>query len=494
MIGIVNRFKASSLTGGADMVRTSRRTYLVRALILIVCVLVGFSDTFELMLYNLSIGAANYSVLTILMTLVLFVGLDQKRARALDIHDREVDYIVSGMAIIIAITIKVQLLPRFLEWDSLLRLDFLAILVFSFGLCGWLFGMRSTLNFGPGWLLLFGYNAPIYLMISVAFGGGFWGPVMANIIGVSLALMIASNRDTVQSIYFGLMTIAAGVVFGVLTWLLFGEFKNAIHFPALFAVVFVVLVSSRGHVKRWVIRQRMPTVRKVFPAVIGAAVATAVLAYYPIPGLDKSTTPIQQGPKTISSPGVEAPADWEVTAGTQYEWASAYFGPDSSLVRQTLTAREYNPDWDPDGFKRTVVVDSLRATDANQARTFGDEAIYSTLTGRRSADRDIDLGYGIWGRAYTVLDEAAFLSYTKLVFEWQREDGISEKIVVIAVDDHRPEATFPELAPSATRMFVQALTILLRGNEVTIDTETKYKDLDLVSKVARDIVAEEEES
>lgn len=496
MISIVNRFRfvPSPSTGNADMVPSSRRTYLLRALILVACIVIGFFDTFQLLVYRLQIGAANYSVMAILMSIVLFVGLDHKRARALNIHDREVDYIIGGLAIIVAITIKGQLLPRFVEWESMLRLDFLAIIIFAFGLCGLLFGMRSTLNFGPGWVLLLGYNAPVYLMISVAVGGGYWGQAIASLIGTSLAVAVATNRDTIQSIYFGLLTTFFGVLFAFGLYIATGGSKYMVHLPAFLALIVVVILGSQGRLQKWAMHRRLPTVKDIKPALVSIIAATAALAYFPVPGFADAIAPVQQGPDTISRQGVQTPAGWEITGAVEFEWASRYFGPDSSLMRQNLTAKEYNPEWDLDGRHRTVIVDTLRATEGYQSRTFGNETMYSTLSGRHSDYVDIDLGYGIWGQAYTVLDETDFLSYTKLVFEWERETGVTEKIVVIAVDDHRPEAVFPQLAPSATKMFIQALTILLRGSAVTAIKNPELKDLSLVSEVAREIVAVEEES
>lgn len=481
----------SPQAGDAKMMHPSLWIYIWRGVFALSCVFIGFFDTVRYMAHNFRIGAANYSFLVILMAIVLFVGLDRKRARALNIHDREVDYIIGGMAVIIAITVKGQLLPRFAEWEVLLRLDFLAALIFAFGVSGLIFGMRSTLHFGPGWILLFSYNSVVHLMLAVAFGGGFWGPAMANVIGLSLAVMVASNRDWVQSVYFGLMNFLIGCVFVFIIWLLADGSKYFTLVPAIGATICVVFLSSRGQLSQWRIRRRLPTVGKVFPAIVAVVAATGVLVYLPTPTFERLSETVQAGPSTLSRVGVSAPIGWEIQSAQEFSWAGRYFGPDSSLIRQTLKARHYNAAWDQDGLERTVVVDTLHATQHFQARAFGDEALYSTLSGRRSEILPVDLGYGITARAYTVLDELDFLTYTKLVFEWQREDDVVEKITVIAVDDHRPEANFPELAPSSTRMFIQIATILLRGNAVTVDSETEFKDLDLVQQVGRQIVMEE---
>ncbi|BAC16938.1 hypothetical protein [Corynebacterium efficiens YS-314] len=469
--------------------RPGIRSYTLRGWILVFSLVVAFHDTFSRVLEMGFIGFEHDILLVLLMAAVLFMGLDRTRARALDIHDREVDYIVGCMALIIAITVKTQLLPRFVEWDALLRLDILAILVFVFGASGLLYGMRSTLHFGPGWALLFLYNPPVHLIVSTLLGGGWWGTAMANTLGLALAVSVALNRDLVQKIYFGVFALVVGMILATVMWLLNPPPFYLTHVPGIVAAVVVVYNTSRGNPGQWsFLRWRIPTVKDTRWATILILIAVVVLAVNPVPRSPWSPDLLPEGPVAPSTPGVSVSPDWEVTGYREYEWASRYFGPGSSLVRQELTSREYNPDWDQSGLARTVVVDTLLATDYYQARAFGDETLYSTLTGRKSESRTVDLGYGISGRVYTVLDESDFLTYTKLVFSWTREDSVVENISVIAVDDHRPEARFPQLAPSLGLMFTQVFTILLRGNAVTVDTQTEYKDMDLVTTVARDIV------
>lgn len=251
--------------GNAQMEVPSLRTYVFRGIIAIACLIIGFYESFVLMWQNLRIGVANYSLLVVLMAIVLFIGLDRKRARALNIHDREVDYIIGGIVVLIAITIKSQLLPRFVDWETLLRLDMFALLFFAFGISGLVFGMRSTFSFAPGWILLFGYNAVAHLIISVIFGGGFWGPVMANIIGLSLAVLVSSNRDLVQATYLALMTVLFGVIIAIIVWALTDGSKFLTLVPAVLATITVVLVSSRWRLGQWKIRRRQPTVEKPDP-------------------------------------------------------------------------------------------------------------------------------------------------------------------------------------------------------------------------------------
>ncbi|MCS5478357.1 hypothetical protein NYP18_01675 [Corynebacterium sp. YIM 101645] len=464
-------------------------TFLLRLVFSLSCVVVAFLDSFRAIVTDAAQGVGHYSLLVLFMAAVLLVGFDRRRARALDIHDREVDYIIGGMAVILAVTVKVQLLPRFAEWDALLRLDMFAILVFSFGVSSLMLGMRSTLHFGPGWILLFLYNAPVHLLVSVTSGGGWWGPTMANIIGMSLAVTVAAHRNIPRPVRAGLLTLAIAVILAVCVWYLADASRITKQIPGVVATATVALIVSGGKPQRWSIRRREPTVKNIRPAFAAVLAATVLMVLYPVHADSTTQTTVQRGPSTSFTLEDSTLPGWQVTKYTDYGWAGRFFGAESSLTRHKLTAESHNPEWDVDGLVRTVAVDTLRATEGYQARTFGDETLYSTLTGRRSEPVTVALGHGISGRAYTVLDESDFLTYTKLVFEWQPEGDIAEKITVIAVDDHRPEARFPQLAPSVTRMLAQVATILLRGNAVTVDNDTEYKDLDLVTQVGRDIVS-----
>ncbi|MGO3099657.1 MAG: hypothetical protein ACTIJB_13735, partial [Corynebacterium variabile] len=153
-------------------------------------------------------------------------------------------------------------------------------------------------------------------------------------------------------------------------------------------------------------------------------------------------------------------------------------------------------DWDVDDRRRSVVVDTITSDDTTEASRFGDEGFYSSVNGRRSPKLDIDLGHRVTGRAYTVLDDTAYLTYTRLRFSWRDSGsdgsggsgGRVHDISVIAVDDHRGTAAFPTVTDSLSGPSLRMATVLLRGGAVTEDPDADYKDLDVVTAVARGIV------
>jgi hypothetical protein len=100
----------------------------------------------------------------------------------------------------------------------------------------------------------------------------------------------------------------------------------------------------------------------------------------------------------------------------------------------------------------------------------------------------VGLGHGVTGRVYTVLDDEAYLTYTRLRVSWRDDGGRIHDISVIAVDDHRDSAVFPAVTGSLTGLAGRIVTVLLRGGAVTEDPEADYKDLDVVTAVATGIV------
>lgn len=112
------------------------------------------------------------------------------------------------------------------------------------------------------------------------------------------------------------------------------------------------------------------------------------------------------------------PPGWEEIGRTDYPWAERYFGEGSELTRQSLRATTVVDDWDSQGRLREVMVDSLSTPGSLGSRLFGEESLYTTVGGRRSVQTEVDLGPGVVGTMYTVLDDEKYLTYTRLRVFW----------------------------------------------------------------------------
>lgn len=463
------------------------RSYALRWVFALGVGLLAFHEPLLRTLENVRQGAGAYSVTAILMAVILLIGIDRRRQRELPIHDREVDYIAGGLALIVAVTVQWQLVPRFADWYYLLRLDLLALIVWCFGTAALLFGLRATLRFSPAWFVLLLVGAPVFQLLTLAAGGNWWGTATASTLCVSLACGMAVGGTGARRIRTAVAVLVVSlVVMTAIALLVAAPSAVTAQLPAVLAVLLVGVVGYRSGSAPPLLRRRAPTVHDTRGAMALLVVSAVALALVPLPAnLPGELVP---GPPSPSVPGVDVPAGWSELDRVDLPWARTYFGDDATLTHQLLRADHPVAKWDREGRPREVVVDTLRAPNSYRRRLFSDETLYTTINGRRSESLDVNLGHGVTGNVYTVLDEDSFLTSTRLNFTWTREDGIVEHISVIAVDDHRAAAPFPELTRSLGGLVLQLATILLRGNAVTVDEATRFKDLDLVSVVGRGIV------
>lgn len=158
----------------------------MRRALLTLLLAAGVVEVFRRSLIDVAAGSASYLLTVSVMAAVGVVGIALRRDKVLPIHDREVDWIIGLLAILMAVSVDVLLLPRLVEWLYLLRLDVLAVVIFAFGAVTLLLGSRTALRYGPVWLVLFLFNAPVYLVVSLMAGGGWTGSAAATVVGVTV--------------------------------------------------------------------------------------------------------------------------------------------------------------------------------------------------------------------------------------------------------------------------------------------------------------------
>jgi len=486
--------------------------YLWRWLIVgMVCVL-GFWTSAERSVVDGAEAGLAYSTVVVAMAAVMFLGIEMQNRPLLPIHDREVDWIIGVIALVLAVSARTQLAPRLIEWFDLLRLDHLSLIIFAFGVSALLFGSRSTLHFGPAWATLILFSNPLFLTLSLLCGGGWTGTACAASVGLGIAVAVAARgsasrlRQVMLCGAAGIATAGVGVSVALLVAAAFGEdrLRGSLTgvgglltvVPALVGVLTALTVDAVIHRTLPRIRRREPSVPHIRTALIPLALAVAVLMLSPLPARPRTSVTADAPGVSVAAVGAPVPAGWSDTGGETYTWASDYFGKGTDFRRQHLSADEIVSDWDVDDRRRSVVVDTITSDDTTEASRFGDEGFYSSVNGRRSPKLDIDLGHGVTGRAYTVLDDTAYLTYTRLRFSWRDSGsegsggsgGRVHDISVIAVDDHRGTAAFPTVTDSLSGLSLRMATVLLRGGAVTEDPDADYKDLDVVTAVARGIV------
>jgi hypothetical protein len=182
-----------------------------------------------------------------------------------------------------------------------------------------------------------------------------------------------------------------------------------------------------------------------------------------------------------------APAGWQTTDITEYDFVQRFFGRSSTLIRQHMTADEGNPDWDKLSRPRTVVVDSITTLRPVAFSVYPDNVIYDMSAARTSHGREIDLGDDVVGELFTVIDDTLHVTWTKLTWTWRNRTQ-AQRVTLLTVDNHEPDAPFPEPEDALVANLNTLFTVLIRGNSVVSNDDPDFKDAGLLTVLGRELV------
>jgi hypothetical protein len=247
--------------------------------------------------------------------------------------------------------------------------------------------------------------------------------------------------------------------------------------------------ARRGMPKRVLDRKVEPlAARQVWagvPLVIGVAVA---LAFIHLPA-EMSTAPIDRESPGQLTPGQQlvAPPGWATVKRQNYRDVKRLYGDDAVLVRQWMTPLAGDARFDKFSRPRTVVVDSLVSERPFSFGVYPGRILYGLTGARFSASRQVDLGMGVSGRMVSVVDDDLLVTWNSVQFAWG-DDDIAQCVTIFAVDNHDPDAPFPEPSADLTSTVRTLITLLFRGNAVLDARESSFKDIDLLTEFGRALV------
>ncbi|QBJ96458.1 hypothetical protein ERC79_11190 [Rhodococcus sp. ABRD24] len=426
---------------------------------------------------------------------VAAIGIARRRTGELPIHDRQIDSIVGGMGMVLAVAVQWLLLPRYAEQFSLLRIDLLSWLLFVVSAAVLLFGLRPVGRFWPVWLMVVVIAPLPYRMVVVMLGGQSQHVSVVLIFLAAAAVAIAVGRTRRRGVIGAIATVVVGIAGLVFIWFVFPDAPRPVvqFVPAGVAAVTVGLGMYLQHGYLFSDRRAAYSVAPRRPTAVGSGlvrsglvvVAVAVLlSFFPLP--DPPSTVIAQGPPRISLQ-LTVPNGWKQENEEQFDWADRFFGRHATLVRQTIVANDGNSDWDAQSRPRRVVIDTLDTWRPASLTVYPTDTLYRLTDARRSPAVPVDLGHGVQGELSTIVDENALLTWSLLSFTWMR-GGLAQRVNLITVDDHRPDAIFPQPRPSMASDVTNTLNVLFRGNAVTVDENPQYKDLDMLTVLGTQLV------
>lgn len=465
--------------------------------LIVACTTVAFHDSIASVVRTTrNEGVGGYVWVVPAAAVLVSLGVARRHRTELPIHDRQTDIIVGSMGLVLAMLVQGVLVPRFALYFYLLRLDLVAMWLFVLSSSIVLFGLRPVIRFGWVWALMFMvFSLPYYLSV-VFLGGGKFAAGASTLIIAAIGTGIAVGR-TFRRGFIGSMA-TWGVGFAVL--IAIGLFFNSApvwvyqQVPGLTAIS-VVAVSMyfqarRGVPKRVLDRKVEPLaasqVWAAAPLVLGV---TIVLTLIPLPSEATESRLSGTAPgRPVAGQPLVAPTGWTSTGYENFGWVHRFYGGGSELTRQRMTADTGEPRFDKFARPRTLVVDNIVTDRPFAFEIYPMRVLYNLAEARISAPQRVELGFGIKGNLYSVVDDKLLITWTGLTFGWGNSQ-LGQRVTVFAVDNHEPDAQFPTPSDSMASTLRSLITMLFRGNAVLSDDSPGFKDGDLLTEFGRALVA-----
>ncbi|MGE0217235.1 hypothetical protein [Mycolicibacterium sp.] len=424
------------------------------------------------------------------------IDVARRKRTELPIHDRQTDIIVGIMGMGLAILVQSVLLPRYSLYFYVLRLDLVAMWLFVTCSAVVLFGLRPVIRFAWVWAMLFMvFSLPYYLLV-ITLGGGKDAAGAATLMLAGVGAGIAGGPTFRRGALASAAAWAVGfAVLGVI-WFVFPGAPLLVYqqLPPLIAIgsvgVSMFFLSQRGRPKRVLERRVEPLAAKQVwtsvPLVVTVALALSVfpLPEYPFAPMAArpSPYPLKAGLPLVAPPG------WSTAGAVTRMDVDRLYGADAELVRQYVTADAGNPRWDKLSRPRTVVVDSTVTDRASALRNYPARVLYGLTSARISEPRRVELGHGVWADLFSVVDDELLVTWNSLQFVWGTED-LAQRVTILAVDNHDPDAPFPQPTTNLAPTLRTLITLLFRGNDVLEERDPSFKDEEMLRAFGVALVA-----
>jgi hypothetical protein len=465
--------------------------------IIAVCTAVAFHDSFEALGGTIcKQGLGGYVCVVPIAAILVAVGVARRRGEELPIHDRQTDVIVGMMGLVLAVLVESVLLPRFDVYFHLLRLDLVAMWLFVLSSAVLLFGLRPVARFSWVWGMLFMMFPLPYYMAVVILGGGRFAAGAASLLIAGVGTGIAVGR-----------TFRRGLIGSVASWVVGFAVLTAISrrapsapllvyqsIPTLTAIggvgVFMFFSRRRGMPKRIFDRAVIPVAsNQVWGAVILVVTVMVFLVLMPLPPHATATIVSRTAPSgLVTGRPLMTPPGWHTTNVRDDAWVHRFYGDDSVLVRQQMTADVGDARFDKFGRPRTLVVYSLVSRRPFAFDVYPPRVLDGFDDARMSEPRMVDLSHGVTGQMQNIVDDRRLIAWTSMRFAWG-DAHIGQRVSIFAVDDHDADARFPEPSTTLVSALRSLFTMLIRGNGVLDERTSNFKDATLLTEFARKLVA-----
>ena len=464
----------------------------VRWVLIVVAVTGGFWQTWAGLARETDAGGlVGYVFAVPGLAVIAAGGISRRRSRELPIHDRQTDIIVAVITAGLAVAIKAFLIPRYVDEYQLLYLDVLAAWLFVVAAAIMLFGLRPVARFTAAWVVLLTMFPLPYRILVIGLGGS---KVAAGLIALALGVAstaVAVARSARRALLGALSTLMIGATallalnhFRPSAPLLLYQYLGLITSAAVSALFLTVTVYREPPAAST--RSRTP----IAATDAWAAVPLVALVAVALAAITPPTSPTAITSVRTVYPGTAAmqmPAGWHSIGTHHYHWVTRFFGPGATLNRHDIQADHPNPEWDELLRPRQVVIDTLTVTQSVALEVYPPTVLYELASIPRISDpQPVRITPQLTANLYSIVDDQLLLTWTALTWTW-RTPTATQRITMIAVDNHEPGAPFPAPANALISNLNTLATILFRGNTATTNTTSDYKDRDMLTTLARNL-------
>lgn len=469
---------------------------LGRWLVLVAAVGLGFHQT----LVSVAVQSTNGDPLAYLLLfpawgVLLLFGTQLRRGRDLDIHDRQVDWILAAGLVGFILMLDELLRPRLGDTAGLVRIDILALVLFVMLASILLFGTRATGQSWAAWLFLLACWPLPYRLIGAALGGTTDTYGLLNVLLSTVAVVVASGRPLGRRLANGVLTLAVGgVALAVLSVSLSSVAVEVV--PSLVALSAVVAVEMRRHRGR----RRMPAPSAGPTSVVKKPIAAmvALLLLGGALGMFAQFAPEAISPRSlpVTGPGwtntAVVPSGW-ATHGRQAEtWAGRYFGTGSSWYRYRFVAGSGSN-------RQHIMVDALTAASVGPLSVYPAISCYRLFVPYVQSATPVALGHGvvatmIYANAYSAPTPVQ-AQWVLITWTWKIPGPATtayQRVTVLTLEDATSVVGFPPpAAPGANNSVRTTFTDILRGVSTTASPAPTASTMNRLIAFSRQVVAQQ---
>ncbi len=431
-----------------------RRQAVIGWAVLGAACVIGFHQTF------VSIGRQSYNgdplaylFLLPLWGAIVAVGTRLRRGPELEIHDRQIDWILAlGPLAVALIMIIVLVSPRLGVTTGLVRIDVFALLVFALFGSVLIFGARTTGRYWASWVLLLACWPLLYQMVGAALGGSTGGYALINVTISGAAVGIAIGGRPASRLATAGVTFLLGAVITVGLIGLSGSPTIVAELAPAVLAPLIVLGAIRFQRRRSGVRRPTPAPRQAAVKKPRSSYALVLVAGVCL-GLFSHMAPAVITPASLPqtgaawSPHPVIPAGWSQGRVQHYSWASRYFGQHAQLTRYWFKPVQQS------GPTQRVVVDALNTPATGPLSVYPAIALYRLASPYIQSPTLISLGHHVeatmfYANPYTAVDP---VQTEWVLLTWMQKIRVGghtsfQRLTVITTDGVPTNVSIPEPA------------------------------------------------